>query len=65
MSSEERGRPCPHCGERFLGLVDAHDCPEYPEQLTETCPICSEPIESFLGHMADCPGPDGVPTDNR
>jgi len=51
-------RSCPHCGETFRGLVDAHDCDELPPTAADACPICGAPMESWLDHMVECPGPD-------
>jgi len=48
---------CPHCNDTYHDIP--HDCPEYPDTLTEQCPVCGAPIGSFLSHMSDCPGPRG------
>jgi len=45
---------CPHCGEDFSGFHDEHECDELPPTADDRCPLCEEPMDSYLNHLREC-----------
>jgi len=49
---EPAEKTCRHCGETYTWLN--HSCDELPPTAGDECPLCGQPMESWLNHMRRC-----------
>lgn len=52
MTGSLFSKTCPHCGEEYSGIE--HDCDELPPTADDECPLCNQPMSSWLDHMRRC-----------
>jgi rRNA maturation protein Nop10 len=49
-------RTCPHCGRYYYHDRHIERCRNSPFAAADTCPMCGDPFDSFLDHLARCDG---------